>query len=154
MANVIIVDDDEIVAELASEALIEAGHPCGWVTDGAALFELLRWRRPDVVLLDQDMPGLSGEAIMRQLRASDRFYDLPIIMFTHVLGVRDEERARYHGAQAYVRKPFDPHALVRQVERVLACRANRPSHTDLRAWLAAQNDKAGVPRLRGVRSLA
>ena len=140
MAHILIIDDDDIVAGMASAALIDAGHACGWVSGGEEGLRLLAFKRPDVILLDQDMPGMSGKEVMRTLRSSPDFYDLPIIMFTGMSGKQDEATARYHGAQAYVRKPFNNAALVRVVENVLEARAERPQHTDLRDWM---KQKAG-----------
>lgn len=132
MAYIVIVDDDEIVAELASEILIGAGHACGWVTDAMKAIALLDWRRPDLLLLDQDMPGMSGGKLLRMLRSSPKFYDLPVIMFTALTGAQDEEQARYHGAQEYVRKPIEPQFLLWKVNQVLRARAERPQHRELR----------------------
>ena len=147
MAYVLIVDDDEIIASVASEALIGSGHACGWVTSAEDALALLKWRRPDLVLLDQDMPGMTGQELMRQLRSSENFYDLPIIMFTAMTGVRDEERALYHGAQGYIRKPFHVEHLVAMVEGVLKARENRPSHMELREVLAQKRGKLRQPQI-------
>ena len=135
MAHILIADDDEIVASLASEALIEASHACGWVTDGEQALRTIEWRRPDLLLLDQDMPGMSGGQVLRTLRVSERFYDLPVVMFTAIAGKQDEEQALFAGAQDYIRKPFRPQTLVNMVERVLFLRENRPRHEDLRTVL-------------------
>ncbi len=132
MAYILIADDDEIVAESAADVLINVGHACGWVTDGAQAMKLLQWRRPDVMLLDQDMPELSGQQVLRRLRNSAALYDLPVIMFTAATGPEDEEQARYYGAQDYVRKPFDAKFLVWRVNQVLKARAERPQHRELR----------------------
>ncbi len=136
MAQILIVDDDELVADLASDMLIHAGHACGWVESGEQALALLKWRRPDLILLDQDMPGMRGQDLLSHLRGSEEFYDLPVIMLTAITGTADENRALYHGAQAYIRKPFDQKILRREVNAVLDARANREGHTDLRSWLA------------------
>lgn len=132
MAHILIVDDDEIIAELAANILIEAGHACGWVTDGDKALQLLKWRRPDLLLLDQDMPGLSGRQVLREVRQSPRNYDLPVVMFTAIHGAQDEAAAMYGGAQAYVRKPFDRRFLLHTVKLVLHSREGRPAHRELR----------------------
>ena len=134
MAHILIADDDELVAELASQVLIDAGHACGWVTSGEDAWALLQRRRPDILLLDQDMPGMTGTQLLRRLRQSENMYDLPIIMFTAMTGEQDETQAIYAGAQDYIRKPFDPRALTGRVQRVLAKRNER--HTDLKTYLA------------------
>ena len=125
MAHVLIVDDDELIAELASEILIGAGHACGWITRGEDALRLVRRRRPDILLLDNDMPGMSGPQVLRALRQSADAYDLPVIMFTAVSGPADEDQARYNGAQDYIRKPFEYDTLVTKVDRVLHSSAAR-----------------------------
>lgn len=135
MSFILIADDDELIAELASQALIDAGHACGWVTSGEDCWELLRTRRPDAVLLDQDMPGMSGLTLLRKLRQSSEFYDLPVLMFTAMSGAQDETQAIYAGAQGFIRKPFDPRGLTNRVRRVLAKRKDQPRHKDLQTYL-------------------
>lgn len=132
MARILIADDDELIAELAAEVLIDAGHACGWVTSAEAAFELAHKRRPDILLLDQDLPGISGITLLRKFRGSPLFYDLPVIMFTAMSGAQDEAQAIYAGAQDYIRKPFDPAALTSRIARVLARYDRRPRHLDLR----------------------
>jgi DNA-binding response OmpR family regulator len=136
MARILIADDDELIAELASEVLIDAGHACGWVTSAEEAWACVRRKRPDVLLLDQSMPGESGIALLRRLRQSSQFYDLPVIMFTAMNGAADEAQAIYAGAQDYIRKPFDPALLMRRVARMIKLRGDRPRHVDLRTALA------------------
>ena len=138
MAHILIVDDDELIAELASEILIGAGHACGWVTSGEAALNVVKRRLPDIMLLDNDMPGMSGPQVLRKLRTSSYAYDLPVVMFTAVSGAQDEDAARYNGAQDYVRKPFEYHTLIQKVTDVLQSRANRPRHRSLDEVMARQ----------------
>ncbi len=112
MAYIVIADDNEIVAEMASDVLMDSGHACGRVSDVQAAIDLLGWRRPDLLLLDQDMPGMSGTTVLRNLRGSSDFYDLPVMMFTAMSGAEDEAQALYNGAHDYIRKPFNPKFLV------------------------------------------
>ena len=131
MPHILIVDDDEMIAQLASDALMDSGHACGWVTDGEKALDLLQWRRPDLLLLDRDMPGLTGVQVLRSLRSSAETYDLPVVMFTGISGVEDENSAFHNGAQAYLRKPFEAEALIRVVDEVLTPRSERPQHLTL-----------------------
>jgi DNA-binding response OmpR family regulator len=137
MTRILIADDDELIAELASEVLIDAGHACGWVTDAAAAWTCIQRRRPDILLLDQSMPGESGLTLLRRLRQSPRFYDLPVIMFTAMTGEQDHLQAIYAGAQDFLSKPFEPQALVARVDRIIKLRAGRPRHVDLRSAVLA-----------------
>ena len=152
MAYILIADDDELIAELTSQVLIDAGHACGWVTSGEDCWTLLQRRRPDVLLLDQCMPGISGVSLLRKLRQSAEFYDLPVIMFTAMTGAEDESQAIYAGAQDFVRKPFDPRGLKNRIQRVLSKRRDQPRHTDLKTHLARSSgqlheDKQPVRRV-------
>lgn len=132
MARILIADDDELIAELASEVLIDVGHACGWVTSAEDAWEVAVKRRPDILLLDQNLPGMSGVTLLRKLRGSPQFYDLPVVMFTGMRGAQDEAQAIYAGAQDYIHKPFDPSYLVTRIARVLAKRGERPQRMDLK----------------------
>ncbi|MEM7700775.1 MAG: response regulator [Pseudomonadota bacterium] len=145
MARILIADDDELIAALASEVLIDVGHACGWVTRADEAWEVAHKRRPDLLLLDQDMPGMSGVTLLRKLRSSPQFYDLPVIMFTAMTGAQDEAQAIYAGAQDFIRKPFDPAHLITRVAQILAKRGSRPAHEDLKTNVLR---KAGLLRER------
>jgi DNA-binding response OmpR family regulator len=120
MARIIIADDDEIVGEIARDALISAGHGAGLVLDGGEALKIIKARRPDLVILDCNMPGLAGVLLVQELRKSPAFADLPVMMLTGRQGQRDEELARFAGANDYMKKPFDPDELVFRVEQLLA----------------------------------
>ena len=139
MTRILIADDDELIAELASEVLIDAGHACGWVTSAAAAWACVQRKRPDILLLDQSMPGESGRTLVRRLRRSPMLYDLPVIMFTAMNGEQDECQAIYAGAQDFLSKPFDPVDLVARVTRLINLRAGRPQHVDLKSAVIEQS---------------
>lgn len=120
MAHIIIADDDELVGEMVRDALIAAGHGAGLVSNGADALRVIKARRPDLVILDCNMPELSGVLLVQELRKSPDFADLPVMMLTGRRGDRDEELARFAGANDYMRKPFDPDELVFRVDEMLA----------------------------------
>ena len=153
MAHILIVDDDVIIAEVASEALINAGHACGWVTSGEQALKVLRHRRPDVMLLDQDMPGMTGSQVLRQLRNSPQFYDLPVIMFSAIAGKRDEELAMFAGATDYIRKPFKPDELAWRIEDIVNALGSRPKHKQLQTVLEENAGRASHDDQSAVRYL-
>ena len=131
MAHILVVDSDDIVAEQAAQVLIDAGHACGWVGDAQTAMKVLTRRRPDLILLDDNLPGESGTSLLRRLRNSELFYDLPVIMLTGVLGFKEEQIAYYNGAQDYIRKPFGELALVFRVNKLVEPRRARPAHLSL-----------------------
>jgi DNA-binding response OmpR family regulator len=125
MARIIIADDDELVGAVARDALIAAGHGAGLITDGAEALRVIQARRPDLVILDCNMPGLSGVLLVQELRKKPDFADLPVMMLTGRRGERDEELARFAGANEYMKKPFDPDELVFRVDEMLAKKPSR-----------------------------
>ncbi|WP_233503453.1 response regulator [Sphingomonas psychrotolerans] len=122
MARIIIADDDELVGEMARDALIAAGHGAGLVSNGADALKIIKARRPDLVILDCNMPELSGVLLVEELRRMPEYADLPVLMLTGRRSDRDEELARFAGANDYMKKPFDPDELVFRVEELLAAK--------------------------------
>jgi len=135
----ILIADDELIAELASEVLIDAGHACEWVTSAAAAWACVKRKRPDILLLDQSMPGESGMTLLRRLCRSPMMDDLPVIIFTAMSGEQDQCQAIYAGAQDFLSKPFDPVDLVTRVTRVNYLRSGRPQHVDLKSAVIEQS---------------
>lgn len=144
MARILIADDDELIAELASEVLIDCGHACGWVTSAAAAWQCVNRKRPDILLLDQSMPGESGMTLLRRLRRSPMLYDLPVIMFTAMSGEQDACQAIYAGAQDFLTKPFEPHDLAARINRIIKLRGARPRHVDLRSAMIGPPMRAEI----------
>jgi DNA-binding response OmpR family regulator len=145
MARILIADDDDLIAQLASEVLIDAGHACGWVTSAAEAWRLVQKKRPDLLLLDQEMPGESGMTLLRRLRRSPELYDLPVMMFTAMRGEEDRAQALFAGAQDFLSKPFEPFDLVRRVNRQLRLRGDRPRHIDLKEAVIGDPHRAILP---------
>ena len=151
MSLILIVDKNETAAAHASEILMNAGHACGSVSSGEEALALLCWRRPDLLLLVQDLPDMTGTQLLRKLRNSPKTYDLPVIMLTNVDGKVNEAIAFYHGAQALIYTPYNIRILTNEVEKVLAARVGRPKHTSLEDYLEQATGRwREMPRLRAV----
>lgn len=126
MARIIIADDDEVVGEIARDALVAHGHGAGLVLDGTEALRVVKAKRPDLLVLDCNMPGLSGVLVLRELRNTPSLCDLPVMMLTGRRSAQDEELAMFAGADDYLKKPFDPDEFVFRVEQLLA-RHPKPS---------------------------
>ncbi len=149
MAHILLVDDDDIIADHVAQVLIDAGHACGWVSDTKAALKVISQRKPDLVLLDHALPGENGTALLRRLRTSPEFYDLPVVMLTSATGFKEEQIALYSGAQDYIRKPFGARMLVFRVNQVLKARAHKPSHRTIGQRVGAEPDeRQAMPRMR------
>ena len=104
MARILIVEDDRRISSLLAE-LLRSDHAVRVVDDGETAVQTLAADRPDVVLLDVNLPGVSGLEVLRYMRALDP--RVPVIMIT---GTSDEvaiTTALMRGAFAYIPKPFN-----------------------------------------------
>lgn len=120
MARILIADEDAAVRQSLVIALVDRGHEVAAVLDGHRAIEALSDVTPDLVLLDVLMPGKGGFVVLEELNDSG-FRDLTrVLMLTSSGSEQDASRAFELGADAYVRKPFDPVEVVRQVEGLLA----------------------------------
>lgn len=119
MGRIILADDDELIGELVSDAFISAGHAVGWLKDGRAALDVVKRRPPDLLILDCNMPEMSGIMVLRELRKSPALYNLPVLALTGRQGDNDEAILRYEGANDYLRKPFDPIVLVGRAEALM-----------------------------------
>ena len=119
MGRIILADDDDLIAELVADAFRSAGHAVGWLKDGKTALDLIKQRPPDLVILDCNMPGLSGVNVLREMRQSSKLFGIPVIMLTGRQSDTDEEIVRFEGANDYIRKPFEPAVLVRRAEALM-----------------------------------
>jgi DNA-binding response OmpR family regulator len=120
MARIVIADDDADIRELVVFKLRHGGHEVVPVGDGAAAVEACREEKPDLVILDVMMPGMSGLEAARTLRSDDAMAGLPIIMLTARAQESDIEQGLDAGADDYIVKPFSPRELASRVDAVLS----------------------------------
>jgi DNA-binding response OmpR family regulator len=118
--RVLVADDDRDIRELVTFKLGHAGFTVEAVEDGVSALDRARDTRPDLVLLDVMIPGLSGLDVARQLRADSETARLPVILLTARTQESDVESGFAVGADDYVVKPFSPRELVSRVQAVLS----------------------------------
>ena len=123
MAFIYIADDDELLCDIVKATLREWGHTVGSVENGDDILKALPVKKPDLLILDCNMPGQSGIMVLRALRCTTQFCQLPVIMLTGRDSVNDEAIARSEGANDYIRKPADPDLIAFRVDELLAQRA-------------------------------
>jgi CheY-like chemotaxis protein len=117
--TVLVVDDDPAMLLLCRANLIESGLRVTEASSGSEALESVRLDRPDLILLDIMMPGVSGWHVAAQLLGDHATEDIPIIFLTALSGTKQQLRAFELGAVGYVTKPFDPAALGPTVVSVL-----------------------------------
>ncbi len=118
--RVVIVDDDPDILRYTGQNLARAGLQAHLVQDPEQALPLLKEIRPDLLVLDIDMPQLDGLEVCRQVRALEDFQTLPILFLT----ARQDETTKLAGFQAgaddYLTKPFGPRELIARLQTRLA----------------------------------
>jgi CheY-like chemotaxis protein len=118
MADVLVVDDNEEIAGLVAELMLQAGHDVRVAHDGAEGLSALSDRLPDLVLLDVDMPVLDGPGMAYRMLVEDCGREtLPIVLCSAAANLR--KIALRVGTPYALTKPFDPDALMDVTARAL-----------------------------------
>jgi two-component system, OmpR family, phosphate regulon response regulator PhoB len=117
--DLLLVEDDEAIAELIVWHFAKEGYAVRHTPDGEQALVLAAERVPDIVLLDWMVESLSGIEVCRRLRRNARTANVPIIMLTARGEEEDRIRGLETGADDYVTKPFSPRELVARVAAVL-----------------------------------
>ena len=119
MRQVLLIEDEANIAEALRFILSRDGWTVSVISDGAlALAEVARLR-PDLVILDSMLPGMSGLEILTALRADPANTALPILMLTAKGQMRDREAAERAGVSAFMSKPFDNWEIRAMVRNLL-----------------------------------
>lgn len=114
--KILIVDDDENIAELISLYLTKECFETSIVYDGESALEAVKTFAPNLILLDLMLPGIDGYQVCREVRASSQ---VPIIMLSAKGEIFDKVLGLELGADDYMEKPFDSKELVARVKAVL-----------------------------------
>lgn len=120
MAKILIAEDDSDLRLLVSLKLESSGHQVVSVEDGTTAAEQCGVVRPDLVILDLMMPGMSGLEVCRFIRADDDLKATPVILLTARAQAADIEAGRAAGVDEYLTKPFSPRELAVRVDSLLA----------------------------------
>jgi two-component system phosphate regulon response regulator PhoB len=116
---VLIVDDERAIRDMTQFALGRASMEVNTAANAREALLRISEQRPDIVLLDWMMPGVSGIELTRRLRRDALTADIPIIILTAKIGEDDKVTGFEAGADDYVSKPFSPRELVARIRAVL-----------------------------------
>jgi two-component system phosphate regulon response regulator PhoB len=122
-ATILVVEDEPQVQELVAVNLEHAGHRVLRAASAEEAEAVIRAELPDVLILDWMLPGESGVALARRLRAESRTQSLPILMLTARAMEQDKISGLEAGADDYLTKPFSPKELAARIKAVLRRRA-------------------------------
>jgi signal transduction histidine kinase/HD-like signal output (HDOD) protein/ActR/RegA family two-component response regulator len=116
--RILVVDDEEQVRAIISEALSSQGYEITHATNGNEAIEAVRANPPDLLTLDIRMPRVDGMSVLRTLQKLSP--GIPVIVVTGLAGEEEENKARELGAVAFLRKPFEVGSLLAEVEQALS----------------------------------
>jgi two-component system cell cycle response regulator DivK len=122
MPRILLVDDNAENRRFLSRRLERRGFEVLVATDGAAAVEMARAERPDLVLMDMNMPTLDGWEATRQIKAEPASAAIPVIGLTAHALAGDRERAIEAGCAEYHTKPVEFPKLIEQIEGLLRSR--------------------------------
>jgi two-component system phosphate regulon response regulator PhoB len=124
-ARVLVVDDESAIRDMIQFSLRRAGMDVQGAADAREALAAISEEKPDIILMDWMMPGISGLELTRRLRREPVTADIPIIMLTAKVTEDDKVAGLEAGTDDYVIKPFSPRELVARIQAVL--RRSSPS---------------------------
>ena len=125
MANILIIEDNAANMKLACLLLRKAGHTLLCAIDAETGLTLAR-QRPDLILMDIQLPGMDGLAATALLKQDPATAGIPVIALTALAMKEDREKTRAAGCDAYIAKPLRYLELYESIDRLLSARQTAP----------------------------
>jgi len=118
-ARILLVEDNEMNRDMLSRRLTHRGYQILIAVDGEEGVASALAAPPDLVLMDIQLPKISGLDATRQLRADPRTAGVPVIVVTSFALSGDENKAKAAGATAYLAKPYSPRELLAKIREIV-----------------------------------
>lgn len=116
MSKIFIVEDDRSIREELAELLRNSGYEAEYLTDFSDSKAKILAAKPDLILMDINIPDLNGEQLLKEIRKET---DTPVIMVTSRTSETDEVLSMSYGADDYITKPYNPTILLLRISAVL-----------------------------------
>ena len=123
--TVLIVEDNELNMKLFNDLLEAHGYATLKTSHGIEAMELARAHKPDLILMDIQLPEVSGLEVTRWLKADEELKSIPVIAITAFAMKGDEERIREGGCEAYMSKPISVATFIATVKTYLEADGTR-----------------------------
>ena len=117
--TVLIVEDNELNMKLFNDLLEANGYTVIQTRDGLSAIDLARKHRPDLILMDIQLPEVSGIEVTKWLKEDDELRRIPVIAVTAFAMKGDEQKIREGGCEAYISKPISVVSLLQTVDGFL-----------------------------------
>lgn len=118
-SNILYIEDNEQNLYLVRFILEKHGFKVASATDGQEGIELAATCRPDLILLDIQLPKMDGYTVARHLRANPDLAAIPIVAVTSYAMAGDREKALEAGCNGYIEKPINPDTFITQIQQFL-----------------------------------
>lgn len=117
--KVMIVEDNELNMKLFTDLIEASGFETIQIMNGMEAVELARTHRPDLILMDIQLPEVSGLEVTKWLKEDDELHNIPVIAVTAFAMKGDEERIRQGGCEAYISKPISVPGFLQTIKSFL-----------------------------------
>jgi len=118
--KIMVVDDEPSLRELVSAVLEQEGYEVITAEDGKEALEKLKTIKPDLILLDMMMPGISGREVCEKIRADKKTKDLKVVFLTVArFSEVGKEELNKMNVSDYITKPFDNDDLLKRVKKII-----------------------------------
>ena len=117
--TVLIVEDNELNMKLFADVLESAGYQTLRAGEGVAALELARAHRPDLILMDIQLPGISGLEVTRWIKEEPQLAAIPVVAVTAYAMKGDEQRILDGGCEAYIPKPISIVPFLAVIARII-----------------------------------
>jgi two-component system cell cycle response regulator DivK len=118
--KVLIVEDNELNMKLFHDLLEAQGYDTLETREGLSALSMARIHKPDLILMDIQLPEISGLEVTKWLKDDEQLAHIPVIAVTAFAMKGDEEKIRNGGCEAYIAKPISVASFMRTVERFLS----------------------------------
>jgi two-component system cell cycle response regulator DivK len=119
MKKVMIIEDNEKNLYLLRFLIEKLGHQIIEARDGKSGVNIAIIEKPDIILMDIQLPVMDGYEATRQIRSTDGFKDVPIIAITSYAMVGDREKSLAAGCTDYIEKPIQPESFMEKIRKYL-----------------------------------
>lgn len=119
MTNILVAEDEPQTAQLIEFKLKQQGYQVNVVSNGEQAMKMLAINEPALILLDGMMPVMDGFEVLRRIKESKEYRQIPVIMLTAKSREKDVVTGLDLGATDYIIKPFSPAELVARIKKVL-----------------------------------
>ena len=117
--RVMIVEDNELNMKLFKDLIEASGYETIRTRNGLEALDLARAHKPDLILMDIQLPEVSGLEVTKWIKEDDKLHRIPIIAVTAFAMKGDEERIRQGGCEAYISKPISVASFVQTIKSYL-----------------------------------